>query len=396
MGRALSQLTAVEVKNKALQGRYGDGGGLYLEVEKDGAKRWLFRYQLRGRRRDMSLGAVTAKNGLGPARQAAQDARGLLAKGVDPIDARRRPAGVPTFKEHATALIEDLAGGWRGRKTRDGWERSLLKHAAKLGPKLVDQITTEDVLRVLKPLWTDKPESGAKMRERIERVLDSARAAGAIASPWENPARWRGHLAHMLPKRRKLTNGHHAAMPYAELPAFMVRVAGDQGLGARALEWTILTAAREGMVREAPAGEVRGDLWTVPGARMKLAKEHRVPLAPAALAVLKRVHFKRRRPGDLIFPGLHGPMNDRTMDDVLHRMSLPYTVHGFRSTFRDWAGDCTAHPREVVEEALAHQVGDEVERAYRRSDALEKRRRLMEDWATFATTPPATPAPGAA
>lgn len=385
VGQSVGQtnlLSAVEVRGLTEPGRYPDGGGLYLEVGK-GARRWLLRYQLHGRRRDMILGALTESNGLGAARQAARDARALIERGLDPIDARRRPAGVPTFAAHAAAVVADLAPGWRGKKTEAGWTRSLQTHAAKLGPLAVDKVTTHDVLAAVRPYWSAQPESGAKMRERIERVLDSARAAGFIVGSWENPARWKGHLAHMLPKRRKLSRGHFKALHYADAPAFMAALRPQQGMGAHALEWTILTAAREGMVIGAQWSEISGAVWTVPGERMKDGRDFHIPLTDAALAVLERVARDGRR--GYVFRGSRegSHISNATMDAVLKRMGVPATPHGFRSTFRDWAGDCTDHPREVAEMCLAHVVGDAVERAYRRSDAAAKRRRLLSDWADF-------------
>lgn len=381
------RLTAVEVKNFSAPGRYGDGAGLYLEVRKDGVKSWLFRFQLRGRRRDMSLGVVTQANGLAAARLAAQDARALIAKGIDPIDARKRPTAIPTFSEYAKRMIAEWAPGWRGARTEDSWTRNLIVHAAKLGPRPIDQVTTEHVMAVLKPYWTAKPDTGGKVRERVERVLDAARAQGVILGAWENPARWRGHLERLLPQRSATARNHFQAMPYTAVAAFLAEIRSQDSMGARALEWTILTAAREGMTRGATWSEIRGDLWVIPKTRMKLGKEHRVPLSDAALVLLERMGIGGK--SGLIFPGRKGkPIGARTMDDVLDRMDLDFTVHGFRSTFRDWAGDCTPHAREVIEEALSHRVGDEVERAYRRGDALEKRRALMQDWAAFLARPP--------
>jgi integrase len=391
VGREASRLTAVEVKNLTKPGRYGAGQGLYLDIDSEGVKRWILRYQLRGRRRDMGLGAYDPqRNGLAQARRAAQDAREQIARGIDPIDARKRPTGVPTFAEHSKALIADLAHGWRGAKTEQGWTRSLLSHGAKLGPKLVDQITTDDVVATVKPYWTAQPESGGKLRERVERVLDSARAAGFITGPWENPARWKGHLEHMLSKRKKLTRGHFKALPYADAPAFMVRLRERTGMGAKAVEWAILTAAREGMVIGARWTEIRGDLWIIPASRMKDEREHRVPLSDAALALLDRIEPAPSRRTGFVFKGSKrgSHISNATPDKALKLLKVDVTLHGFRSTFRDWAGDCTEHPREVVEAALAHAVGDAVERAYRRSDALEKRRKLMADWAEYLAKPP--------
>lgn len=383
VGRGTNQLSAVAVRREKKPGRYGDGGGLYLEVLENGRKRWLLRYQMRGRRRDMILGAVTDANGLAAARQAAQDARSLIARGIDPIDARKRPTGVPTFADHSRAVIEALAPGWRGRDTRSGWERSLLAHAAPVGKLLVDQVTTADVVRVLSPIWTVKAESGAKLRERIERVLDHARAAGHIAGAWENPARWRGHLALMLPKRVKLQRGHMRAIPYATAPAFMARLRAASGMGAAGLEVAILTAAREGMVIGADWSEVAGDVWTVPGSRMKGGAPFVIPLTKPVLTVLDRLG-RAGREGYIFKGSRRGThISDATMDKACKTLKVDATPHGFRSTFRDWAGDCTDHPREIAEMCLAHVVGDAVERAYRRGDALAKRRRLLEDWAVY-------------
>lgn len=393
VGQAVSRLTALEVRNLTKPGRYGDGDGLYLVIRPHGAKEWCLRYQLRGRRRDMSLGGLTPTNGLATARQAAQQARDAVSRGVDPIDARKRPTGVPTFAEHAVKLVATLAPSWRGKKTEGNWSRSLQTHAAKLGPKLVDQIGTEDVLGVVKLYWTTQPESGGKLRERIERVLDSARAEGLIQGPWENPARWKGHLAHMLPKQKKLSRGHHPAMPYGQCPAFVALIATKASMGARALEFAILTAAREEMVCGATWAEVHGDVWTIPAGRMKLEVAHRVPLSPAAVAVLDRVGLAGRPGRALIFPGRRGKqMSSTTMDRVLIRLKLGYTPHGFRSSFRDWAGDCTEHPREIAEAALAHTIGNAVEQSYRRGDALAKRRLLMDDWAAYLAAAPPAPA----
>lgn len=393
MGQAANRLTAVEVRNpNKAPGRYGDGGGLYLEILPGGQRQWLLRYQLNRRRRDMSLGAVTDKNGLAAARAAARDAHGLIAKGIDPIEERKRPAAAPAFAVAARTLIDDLKSGWRGRDTLMSWERSLLRHAVGLAKKPVDEITTNDLLPILRPMWSAMPESAAKLRERVERVLDAQRAAGAIRGAWENPARWKGHLALMLPKRQKLSRGHHPAMPYADTPAFLAAIRLQEGMGARALEFAILTATREGVVITARWGEIAGDVWALSAERMKMAKPLRVPLSAPALALLERVGGLGRK--GFIFPGQRqrgrpAPhIGDATMDAVLKRMKLPYTPHGFRSTFRDWAGDCTAHPRDLIEEALAHAVGDETERAYRRSDALAKRRVLMDDWAAFLARPP--------
>jgi integrase len=387
VAKEINRLTTKAVQNLSKPGRYGDGEGLYLVIDDKGVKAWVLRFQINGRRRDMGLGRFPGRE-VKEARLAAKAARKLIGEGVDPIEDRKAPTGVPTFLAASEAIIADLSPGWRGAKTKEGWERSLYRHAGSLAKKPVDQITTDDVLRVVRPLWTAKPESGAKLRERLERLLDAARAKGWRTG--ENPARWRGHLAHMLPKRQKLSRGHFKAMPYADAPTFMAKIRKQASMGARALEWTILTASREGMTRGATWREIRGEVWTIPAARMKDGRDHRVPLSAAALALVERMALGGRPASGFIFPGSRdgSALSNATQDAVLKRMGLDYTVHGFRSTFRDWAGDETDHAREVVEAALAHAVGDAVERAYRRGDALEKRRRLMADWATFLATPP--------
>lgn len=391
MGRKVNQLTVRTIQSLSEPGRHGDGNGLYLTIGKDGAKRWALIYQLNGRRREMGLGNI-AVVGLAEAREAAREAHKLIAAGVDPIDARQRPAGIPTFKDAGAALISDLAPGWRGAKTEAGWARSFDSHAAALAKRPIDGITTEDVLRVLRPLWSAKPESAGKLRERIERLLDYATTKGWRKG--ENPARWKGHLALMLPARQKLTRGHHRALAYRDLPAFMQALSQRRAVAARALEWTILTASRETMALDATWREIDGDLWTVPAIRAKRKagdnRPHRVPLSPEAVALLDRMRPKRAAPKAYIFPGeaKERPLSNQAMDRLLMRMKVDATPHGFRSTFRDWAGDCTEFPREVAEEALAHTIGDDVERSYRRGDALEKRRKLMAAWAKFCTTPP--------
>ena len=372
---ARNVLSAKKVEKLSTPGRYCDGGGLDLVIDKSGRRYWIFRFQIAGRRQNMSLGSADVIS-LADARLAAENARGQAARGANPLLTRKRAAAAPTLSEAADAYITLRAPLWSGRETERAWRRSFALHAAALRDVPVNTLTTEDILSVLRPIWIDKAETAGKVRERVERVLDAARAAGHREG--DNPARWRGHLEFMLPPRRKLTRGHHRALSYDELPAFMARLRGLSSVGARALEWTILTAGRESMTLGACWPEVSDTLWTIPPARMKDRKEHRVPLTARCLAILEEVKgLDDRR----IFPGQRrAQMSDMTMDKVLVRMGVNATPHGFRSTFRDWAGDCTPHAREVVEEALAHAVGNAVERAYRRGDALEKRRRLMEDW----------------
>ncbi|WP_313473003.1 tyrosine-type recombinase/integrase [Brevundimonas sp.] len=391
MARQVNRLTATQVKTLRAPGRHADGNGLYLVVDPAGGRRWVLFYQSAGKRREMGLGSVGEVT-LAEAREAARQAKGLARTGTDPIEARKAAAGaavlIPTLGEAADSLITDLAPGWRSAKTAAHWRRSLQIHAKAVSSKRIDRITTEDVLVVLRPLWVTKPETAAIVRQRLERVLDGAKVKGWREG--ENPARWRGHLAHILPKPRKLVRGHFPAMPFDDLPAFMALLTTQSGVTARVLEWTILTAARESMALGASWGELdmRAMVWTIPAGRMKTNKELRVPITTAMMAVLDRVRPPAVAPDELIFAGNKPgrPLSNMAMDMLLRRHAPGYVPHGFRSTFRDWAGEKTDFAREVAEAALAHTVGDETERAYRRGDALEKRRALMEAWASFATS----------
>jgi integrase len=265
---------------------------------------------------------------------------------------------------------------------------TLETYCAPIRAKRVSEIRTDDVLGVLKPIWNSKPETASRLRGRIERVLDFAKARG-----WrhgDNPALWRGHLRNLLPARQKLTRGHHAAMPHRDVPAFVGKLAGLEAMAARALEYLVLTAARSGEVLNAQWSEIDLDevLWTIPAARMKAGKVHRVPLSGKALKLLKTL--SETKASEFVFPGQRPkrPLSSSAMDMLMRRMKADqFTVHGFRSAFRDWVGDETQFPREIAEAALAHRVGDETERAYRRSDALDKRRKLMDAWAAFCNAP---------
>lgn len=391
MARQVNRLTATQVKTLRAPGRHSDGSGLYLVVDQTGSRRWVLFYQSGGKRREMGLGSA-ADVTLADAREAARRAKDMVRTGSDPIEARKAAssatAAIPTLGEAAERLITDLAPGWRSPKTAPHWRRSFETHAKTIAAKRVDRITTEDVLTVLRPLWTTKSETAGELRLRLERVLDGAKVKGWREG--ENPARWRGHLAHILPKRRRLTRGHHPALPFDQLAAFMALLTKQPSVTARALEWTILTASRESMTLEARWGEIdeRVLIWTIPAQRMKTNKELRVPITKAMVQVLDRVRPPKVRPEDLVFPGSKPgrPLSNMAMDMLLRRHAPGYVPHGFRSTFRDWAGEKTNFAREVAEAALAHTVGDETERAYRRGDALEKRRALMEAWGSFATS----------
>lgn len=398
MARQVNRLTAAQVKNLRTPGRHADGAGLYLVVDQAGSRRWVLFYQSGGKRREMGLGSASEVT-LADAREAARRAKEMVRAGSDPIEARKAASSattaIPTLGEAAERLITDLAPGWRSPKTAPHWRRSFQTHAKSIASKRVDRITTEDVLTVLRPLWTTKSETAGELRLRLERVLDGAKVKGWREG--ENPARWRGHLAHILPKRRRLTRGHHPALPFDQLPGFMALLAAQPSMTARALEWTILTASRESMTLEARWSEIdeRTLIWTIPADRMKTNKELRVPITSVMMQVLDRVRPPEVTADDLIFPGNKPgrPLSNMAMDMLLRRHAPGYVPHGFRSSFRDWAGEKTDFPREVAEAALAHTVGDETERAYRRGDALEKRRALMEAWGLFATTSAREPTP---
>lgn len=376
--RPLNRLTDRTVQTLAKPGRHADGAGLYLHVDPSGAKRWVFVFQWRGKRKEMGLGPLEMIR-LRDARAAKDEARKLVFAGKNPIEQRRRgKSEAPTFGELADQVVAGLS--LKSPKHRDQWKMTLTEYASGLRGLPVDQIDTADVLETLKPIWAEVPETASRLRGRIERVLDAAKARGWRTG--DNPARWRGHLALLIPKQ-KTARRHFAALPYADVGAFMAKLRRREGSGAKGLEFTILTAARTGETRGATWAEIDlvAKLWTVPASRMKGGREHRVPLNEPALAVLESV----KRDSGFIFPGSDPakPMSNMTMDKVLRNMGLDVTVHGFRSSFKDWAEDCTNFPNGVIEAALAHLVGDQTERAYRRGDALEKRRKLMEAWANY-------------
>ncbi|PSC03855.1 integrase [Alsobacter soli] len=396
MPQTLNRLKARQVETITQYGRHSDGGGLYLSVA-DGGRRWVFRYRDPNTKkvREMGLGAAPGRDrpgvSLADARRKAEDARRLLSQGVDPLGAKQeakaavKPIRIPTFKEVADGLIESLRPGWRSEKHASQWEATLDAYAAKLQPMPVNAIATEHVLEALRPIWNEKPETARRVRGRIEAVLAAATAHGHRSGA--NPAQWRHHLDKLLAKRPKLSRGHHAAMPYDEVPAFVARLREAGSVSALALEFTILTAARSGEVLGAEWSEIdmEKSLWSVPAGRMKSGRRHTVPLSQAALEVLRKVRLVAE--GAAVFPGPRDRrrgMSNMALEMTLRRMKVDdVTVHGFRSSFRDWAGDHTAFPRELLETALAHTIRDETERAYRRGDALEKRRQLMAAWADF-------------
>jgi integrase len=384
MPRALHKLTDVSVKAERKPGRHSDGGGLYLNVSSTGGKSWLFMWVPPGRkRREMGLGAYPTVT-LAKARAKAAACRATVEAGGDPLADKDKEAE-PTFAEASDRYIASIESEWRNAKHKYQWEQTLgPSYCAAIRDKRVSEIDTSDVLKVLTPIWGEKNETAARLRGRIERVLDYSRVKG-----WrdgENPARWRGHLRNTLPKRQKLQRGHLPAMPYAKVPAFLQRIRGAEALAARALEFTILTATRSGEVLGATWSEIDLDrkVWSIPKERMKAGQAHSVPLSGRAVELLSAL--KEAATGDYVFPGEKSgkPLSNMSMAMFMRRLKVTdVTVHGFRSSFRDWCGDATTFPRELAEAALAHHVGSEVERAYRRADALEKRRKLMQAWADY-------------
>ncbi|SLN41754.1 Prophage CP4-57 integrase [Roseivivax jejudonensis] len=368
---------SVQKLKSAGPGRHGDGRGLFLYVKATGARSWVLRYQVQGRRRDLGLGAYPDIT-LAMARNRAAEARRLIAEGQDPI-AKKQQAQPKTFKETALELIESKRPGWKNAKHAAQWTATLDAYVfPKIGQMQVARVETADVIAALTPIWTTKPETASRVRQRIEAALDYATALGIRAG--ENPARWRGHLDHLLPKPSKLRAvKHHPALPHVQIADFMADLAARNGVAARALGFTILTAARSGETRGMTWSEVDLDarIWTIPAERMKAGKEHRVPLSDAAIAQLG----PRRDHAALVFESESKPgkqISDMSMTAVLRRMGRDaITVHGFRSTFRDWAGETTGFPREVIEAALAHGIKDKAEAAYARSDLFKKRRKLM-------------------
>jgi integrase len=385
MARKINRLNARAVATITKHSRHADGGGLYLSISSNGGRRWVFLYRWHGKPTEIGFGSARDVT-LARAREKASQARARLAEGINPKDARRPSEGATAFAECADRLIEAMRPSWRSSKHAAQWEMTLRDYAAPLRRLPVDKITTDDVLSVLKPLWKNKPETASRLRGRIERVLDAAKAQGLRNG--ENPARWRGHLDQLLPKRQRLRRGHHAAMSYVELPAFMTDLQARQATAAVALEFAILTAARSGEVLGARWEEFDLDrgVWTVPATRMKAGREHRVPLSRDTLRIAKTMHDHRN--GDFVFPGQKRgkPLSVMALEMVLRRMKISsVTVHGFRSAFRDWAAECTSFPNEVCEAALAHVIENKAEAAYRRGDLFDKRRKLMEAWAAYCT-----------
>lgn len=399
MAKLVNQLTPAFVSSVTEPGTYFDGAGLYLSVTvadtKSGpsvSKSWLFRYSRHGKAHWLGLGPTHVVS-LSKARAKAREAKAALFDGRDPVAekhaarkaALKAQASSMTFTQCGEAYLAEHSRTWSNARHRHQWRLTLDRAGKSFGKLPVSDIDTETIVKFLAPIWAKTPETASRYRGRVESVLDWATARKFRQG--ENPARWRGHLEHLL--RAKPAAEHHSALPYAELPAFLAELGTRTGFAAHALTFAILTAARSGEARCAQWSEIdmAAKQWVIPASRMKSGREHTVPLSSPALALLEGL---KRDGTDNVFPGLVAgkPLADSALLDVLKSIkSNGYTVHGFRSTFRDWAGDRTNYSRDVVELALAHAISDKTEAAYRRGKALDKRAGLMQAWGTFCTTP---------
>jgi integrase len=397
MGQEIQRLSAMAVARASKPGLYADGAGLYLRVSRNGSKSWAFRFTLRGKPREMGLGGLT-KVSLAEARKKAVDVRLLLSNGHDPLELRQQEeakrvreeklnaARGMTFDKCAEAYIAAHDPSWKNEKHKQQWRNTIAGYVSPVfGNTPVQDIDLDLVMKVIEPIWNKKTETARRIRGRIEVILDWAKVRGYRSG--ENPARWRGQLDQLLPARSKLNSiKHHAALPYAEIPDFMKALRANLGNSAAALEFLILTAARTSEVIYAKWSEIdfKKKLWTVPALRMKSRREHRVPLSPAAVAILKRMEQAK---GEYVFSGRtpNSPLSNMALLMTLGRMNrADITAHGFRSTFRDWAAESTSFPSEVVEMALAHVIEGKTEAAYRRGDLLDKRRQLMDAWGQYS------------
>ena len=383
-------LSAVRVRQLKEPGRYADGNGLYLVVDPSGAKRWLLRTVIQGRRRDLGLGGLSLVT-LAEAREKALSFRKLAREGGDPVaDRRKALVTIPTFVEAIVIVYEEHKASWRNAKHAQQWINTLTQYAVPMiGDRRVDQIETPDILRVLAPIWLTKQETARRLRQRLGTVMDWAKAAGFRSG--ENPV---DGVAKGLPKQA-VNKEHHAALPYAEVPAFVARLqrSGDGEVARLAFQLLILTASRTSEVLGARWDEFNfGDnLWIVPAGRMKAKRPHRVPLSNRSLAILERAR-EMSADSDYVFPGRSplAPLSNTVLLMMLRRMKVDVTAHGFRSSFRDWAAETTSYPRELAEMALAHTIENKVEAAYRRGDLLEKRAEMMSQWADYVTYHPPT------
>jgi integrase len=389
-GQRLSKrLTARTVETLTTPGRHADGDGLYLTVRSGGSKQWIFLYRSDGRLREMGLGSPASGVTLAKARQMAAEARGQISNREDPLEARRRAereaSDIPKFGDYALALVDRIEVGFSSAKHRQQWRTTLTAYCKPIWTTRIDQVDTKGVLDCLMPIWSSIPETASRVRGRIERVLNAAKAERLRSG--ENPAAWRGHLDATLPRPNNLSRGHHAALPYNELPAFMDELRQRSGVAARALEFLILTATRTSEALNATWDEFdfEAGIWTIPAARMKARVEHRVPLSRRALEILCALKNDQDGDHDYVFVGQRAgnALSNMALLMTLRRMKRDITAHGFRSTFSDWASEVSSFSGELRETALAHTIQNKAERAYRRGDALEKRRQLMETWASY-------------
>ncbi len=396
MPKIAKELSALEINRLREPGNHAVGGvtGLYLYVTETGTRSWVLRAVIANNRRHMGLGAYPSVT-LAQARESARKAKADILAGIDPIAERQKIAAKLhaektrqiTFEQSAFAYIEAHGKSWKNDKHRAQWSSTLITYAfPKIGNLPVKDVTQGHVLSILEPIWAQKNETASRLRGRIEAVLDWATVKKYREG--ENPALWKGRLDKLLPAPNKIQKkNHHKALPINELPSFFKKLKEKEGISAKALEFTILTAARSGEVRGAKWSEIDFTqcVWTVPADRMKASAEHRVPLSDQAIKILKEM--PRIDGCEFVFPSSKGgSLSDMALLTVMRRMSLDAVPHGFRSTFRDWAGECTNYPREVAEQALAHTLQNKVEAAYRRGDSLEKRRAMMQDWANFCST----------
>jgi integrase len=384
MARQERKLSARGVAAISKPGRHSDGAGLYLLLKGDN-RSWVYLFAWQGRQCEMGLGAYP-QTSLAEARELRDRWRRVLRDGRNPIDVRRdgsRASSAPTFGQCAGELLAAKSPQWRSQKHAQQWASTLHDYCKPLWFTPIDAVDTADVLAVLQPIWGRIPETASRVRGRVESVIDFARARGLRSGV--NPASWRGHLALILPKRQRLAKGHHRALPYQDVPSLICRLREVESTAARALEFAILTASRSAETLRATWAEfdLESMVWTVPGHRMKSGAPHRVPLSGRAMEILGEL-FKAKT-GEFVFPGQrhNAPLSPSALSMVLARLKTDSSVHGFRFAFRDWCGNETSFPRELAEQALAHRAGDSTELAYRRSDALSKRRVLMEAWAEY-------------
>lgn len=394
---ARARLTALRVSKETKPGYYGDEKNLWLQVRANGGKSWVFRYTFGGKPKMLSLGPAELLK-LDKARELAASARAKILEGIDPGEVRKqeklerieKARKKLTFQEAAGQYIESKKLGWKNAKHAQQWQNTLAAYAfPEFGNLPICDVTTEHVKKCLEPIWATKNETASRLRGRIEAVLGWATVHGYRTG--DNPARWEGYLENLLAAPSKVQKvKHHPALPFAQISGFMVQLKKMEGYGARALEFCILTAARSGEVRGATWSEIDMDsgVWIIPKERMKAGKEHRIPLSGAALKLLREL--PRMEGSEYLFPSPRMKMlSDMSISAVLKRMKVTgITVHGFRSTFRDWAGETTSFPREVVEHALAHQLRDQAEAAYARGTLLAKRLKLMEAWASYCEEKP--------